>query len=43
MRRQVSLLVLDNCEHLLDACAALAGRLLSSCPSLRVLATAANR
>jgi len=33
------LLVLDNCEHLLGACAELAGALLSSCVDLRVLAT----
>ncbi|MCY1139235.1 BTAD domain-containing putative transcriptional regulator [Actinoplanes sp. Pm04-4] len=33
------LLVLDNCEHLLGAAAALAGRLLVACPGLRVLAT----
>ena len=33
------LLVLDNCEHLLDACAGLAAALLSSAPGLRVLAT----
>ena len=33
------LLVLDNCEHLLDACAALAEALLRGCPGLRVLAT----
>jgi predicted ATPase/class 3 adenylate cyclase len=33
------LLVLDNCEHLLDACAALAERLLAVAPKLRVLAT----
>jgi non-specific serine/threonine protein kinase len=33
------LLVLDNCEHLLDACAALAVRLLQRCPDVRVLAT----
>jgi predicted ATPase/class 3 adenylate cyclase len=32
-------LVLDNCEHLLDACTALAGRLLGAAPGLRVLAT----
>ncbi len=32
-------LVLDNCEHLLDACAALTGRLLAVAPELRVLAT----
>ncbi|MBV9381486.1 MAG: LuxR family transcriptional regulator [Streptosporangiaceae bacterium] len=33
------LLVLDNCEHLVDACAALAATLLEACPDLRVLAT----
>ncbi len=34
-----ALLVLDNCEHLLGACAPLVGELLAACPSLRVLAT----
>lgn len=33
------LLVLDNCEHLLDGIAALVARLIERCPSLRVLAT----
>lgn len=33
------LLLLDNCEHLLDGCAVLASTLLASCPGLRVLAT----
>ncbi|GAB2577948.1 SARP family transcriptional regulator [Paractinoplanes abujensis] len=33
------LLVLDNCEHVVAAAAALAGRLLVGCPDLRVLAT----
>lgn len=33
------LLVLDNCEHLLDGCALLADALLRVCPDLRVLAT----
>ncbi|MBV9169869.1 MAG: AAA family ATPase, partial [Chloroflexi bacterium] len=33
------LLVLDNCEHLVDACAALVARVLRSCPDLWVLAT----
>jgi predicted ATPase len=33
------LLVLDNCEHLLDACATLASTLIASCPDLHVLAT----
>ncbi len=36
-RRMV--LVLDNCEHLVDAVAALAESLLHACPGLRVLAT----
>ncbi|MFB9687093.1 BTAD domain-containing putative transcriptional regulator [Amycolatopsis plumensis] len=33
------LLVLDNCEHVVDAAARLAARLLAACPGLRVLAT----
>ncbi|MFE1415172.1 BTAD domain-containing putative transcriptional regulator [Streptomyces sp. NPDC058746] len=33
------LLVLDNCEHVVDEVAALAARLLAACPRLRVLAT----
>jgi predicted ATPase/DNA-binding NarL/FixJ family response regulator len=33
------LLVLDNCEHLVEACAELAEALLHSCPGLRILAT----
>jgi predicted ATPase/DNA-binding CsgD family transcriptional regulator len=33
------LLLLDNCEHVLDACSELATRLLGACPNLRVLAT----
>ncbi|MFD5648575.1 BTAD domain-containing putative transcriptional regulator [Streptomyces sp. NPDC127039] len=33
------LLVLDNCEHLVDAAAALAALLLGACPGVRVLAT----
>jgi predicted ATPase/class 3 adenylate cyclase len=33
------LLVLDNCEHLLDACAALVSSLLQAGPRLKVLAT----
>ena len=34
-----ALLLLDNCEHLIEACAELVERLLRSCPGLRVLAT----
>ena len=33
------LLVLDNCEHLVDACAELAAVLLARCPKLRILTT----
>src|SRR5439155_2364623 len=39
LRSKAALLVLDNCEHLVDACAALAAALLHACPRLRVLAT----
>lgn len=33
------LLVLDNCEHVLDACAELSDALVRGCPAVRVLAT----
>ncbi len=33
------LLVIDNCEHVVDACAQLAASLLASCAGLRILAT----
>ena len=39
MRTKTALLVLDNCEHLLDASADLVGRLIRACPEVRVLAT----
>ena len=39
LSRRDTLLVLDNCEHLLDAVAALAVKLLESAPKLRLLAT----
>ena len=39
LRPRRLLLVLDNCEHLLDACATLAAGLLRVCPGLRLLAT----
>jgi predicted ATPase/DNA-binding XRE family transcriptional regulator len=38
-RAKTILLILDNCEHLLDACAELAEQLLKSCPNLKILAT----
>jgi len=37
--RRTSLIVLDNCEHLVDACAALAETLLKTCSRVRILAT----
>ena len=33
------LLVLDNCEHLIEACGDVADALLAACPNLRILAT----
>jgi DNA-binding SARP family transcriptional activator len=39
LRRQNLLLVVDNCEHLVDPVARLVEALLESCPRLRVLAT----
>ncbi len=37
------LLVLDNCEHLLDACAQLIMSLLQVCPQMHILATSRER
>jgi len=39
LRPRHLLVVLDNCEHLVGACAALVGELSSTCPRLHVLAT----
>ncbi len=39
LRARRLLLVLDNCEHLISACAELVDGLLQSCPHVRVLAT----
>jgi predicted ATPase len=39
LRSKQCLLVLDNCEHLVGACAVLAHELLVSCPGVRILAT----
>jgi predicted ATPase len=39
LRSRESLLVLDECEHLIDSCARLAEGLLRQCPGLRILAT----
>ncbi|MFN8595358.1 MAG: BTAD domain-containing putative transcriptional regulator [Anaerolineae bacterium] len=39
LRPKQLLLILDNCEHLLSACADLAQRMLDECPGVRLLAT----
>src|SRR5574341_1278944 len=39
LRPREALLVLDNCEHLIAACASLAEGLLSQCPHVQILAT----
>jgi non-specific serine/threonine protein kinase len=39
LRAKTMLLILDNCEHVLDACARLANELLKNCPHLKILAT----
>ncbi|MFF7843184.1 ATP-binding protein [Streptomyces ossamyceticus] len=39
LARHRALIVLDNCEHLIDSCAELAKVLLSACPELRILTT----
>ena len=43
LRNADVLLILDNCEHLLAACAALAAALLHACPGVHVLATSRER
>src|SRR5262249_22291977 len=39
LRPRTMLLILDTCEHLVDACAEFVQRLLAGCPGLRVIAT----
>ena len=39
LRDRRLLLILDNCEHLINACVVLASRLLDECPALRLLTT----
>ncbi|MEU8359501.1 LuxR C-terminal-related transcriptional regulator [Nonomuraea sp. NPDC048882] len=39
LRDQRCLLLLDNCEHLVDRCAEVVAALVAGCPALRVLAT----
>ena len=43
LRTTEALLIIDNCEHLLDPAASLITALLRQCPSLRVLATSQSR
>ena len=39
LARRRSLLIFDNCEHLIDGCAELIDRVLAHCPNVSVLAT----
>ena len=43
LRERRSLVILDNCEHLIDACADLAETLLRAAPGLRLLTTSRER
>lgn len=43
LRDAEALLIVDNCEHVLDAAGELIARLLRACPALRVLATSQSR
>jgi predicted ATPase/class 3 adenylate cyclase/DNA-binding CsgD family transcriptional regulator len=43
LRARRALIVLDNCEHLVEAAAAVADALVRSCPDLTVLATSRER
>jgi predicted ATPase/class 3 adenylate cyclase len=39
LREQDTLILLDNCEHVIDGAAKFCGQLVSECPRLRILAT----
>ena len=39
LRAKSALLILDNCEHLLESCAQLVTTLLTNCPNLQILGT----
>jgi predicted ATPase len=39
LREKKTLLILDNCEHLIEACARLASDLLHQCPQIKILAS----
>jgi predicted ATPase len=43
LRGKELLLVLDNCEHLLDACVPVTQELMQHCPGLKILATSRER
>jgi predicted ATPase len=43
LRSRVLLLVLDNCEHVIDYAAAVAGAILRTCPGIVILATSRER
>lgn len=43
LRERHLLLVLDNCEHLIDECARFAAALLQECPGVHILATSRQR
>ncbi|MHB8575473.1 MAG: ATP-binding protein, partial [Dehalococcoidia bacterium] len=39
LRERTALLLLDNCEHLVETCASLVASILSHCPTVKILAT----
>jgi predicted ATPase/transcriptional regulator with XRE-family HTH domain len=43
LRRRECLLILDNCEHVVDAAAAAAGAIMRNCPGVTILATSRER
>lgn len=43
LRGKELLVVLDNCEHLIDACAQVTGKVLKAAPKVRLLATSRER
>jgi predicted ATPase/DNA-binding SARP family transcriptional activator len=43
LRHRQLLIVLDNCEHLIESCATLCTTILESCPSVQILATSRQR
>jgi len=43
LRQRRLLIVLDNCEHMLDACAACCTAILEACPQVHIIATSRER